>query len=68
MQALNLLTKKDNRDLTEAEKLEYAAKKALAEALNELEQELESAPTPAAELDAPPRPSLAERVLAWRIR
>jgi hypothetical protein len=75
MAELNHRAHTESRDLTERETTEYNLKRSFAEDLNgaiglgELEQEvLESAPAPDAEPDTPPRPNLAERVLAWRIR
>jgi hypothetical protein len=76
MAELNRRAHTESRDLTERETTEYNLKRSFAEDLNgaiglgELEQEvLESAPAAAPTADdAPPRPNLAERVLAWRIR
>jgi len=45
MEALNALTKKESRDLTDAEAQEWALKRALVEDLNTAIAELERAPS-----------------------
>jgi len=67
MEALNALAKKENRELTASEKLEYDARKSEAEELTstikQLEEELAAqppAPAPAVQPPTPPAPSVPD--------